>query len=77
MNLDRRFSKMNLEIAEKRVVKEIKNRKLSGTDLECIAVAKHRKCLLVANDNHAEKEAGITDENYCAVIVRNQWTGMS
>jgi predicted nucleic acid-binding protein len=52
------FSKIKLELAEKRAAKELRDRrKTSIADSECIAVAKNRRCLLVTNDRYTEKEA--------------------
>ncbi|MGI0087156.1 MAG: hypothetical protein ACREBI_04240 [Nitrosotalea sp.] len=70
-----RFSRIKLELAEKRTVREIRNRKLSTADLECIAVAKCRRCILVTNDSDVEKEADYLDIEHLNLpgILRLFW----
>jgi predicted nucleic acid-binding protein len=53
-----KFSRIKLELAEKRGARETRARsKLSTADSECVAVSHHRRCLFVTNDHDGEKEA--------------------
>jgi len=53
-----RFSRIKLELSEKRLVRELREtRRLGLADAECIAIAKYRNCLLITNDHNVETEA--------------------
>ncbi len=52
------FSAVKLSLPEKRLAREIREKtKLGFGEVQCIAVAKIRKCLLVTNDAEVEREA--------------------
>ena len=73
--LGKRFSKISLEQAEKRVVKEMANKGMSRADSECIAVAQRRNCLLVTNDTDLKKEAARVSIDYVDLpsLLRMLW----
>lgn len=72
----RRFSRIKLDLSEKRLVREIRGRRRLGFgDAECIAVAKHRNCLLVTNDHEVETEADSLSVNHInlPLLLRELW----
>lgn len=75
-----RFSRIKLEPAERRLAKEIHERRRFGQgDCECIAIARQRKCLLLTNDQQAQREADLLSVEYInlLLILRELWkTGM-
>lgn len=73
--LGKRFSRISLEQAEKRIVKEMVSKGLSRGDSECIAVAQLRKCLLVTNDTDVKKEAARLSIDYVDLpsLLRMLW----
>ncbi len=78
LSLPARFSRIKLEHAEKRLLKEIfDRRKLGLADSECIAVSYNRKSLLVTNDEDVKKEADKLFVQYIDLtgILRMLWKG--
>ncbi|MGH7909268.1 MAG: PIN domain-containing protein [Thermodesulfobacteriota bacterium] len=71
-----KFSRIKLDLSEKKVVKEIRaDRKLGLGDAECIAVAKYRNCLLITNDRQAEIKADSLSVSHInlPLVLRELW----
>ena len=71
-----RFSRVKLEPAERKLAREIHQRKRLGEgDCECIAIAMERKSLLLTNDQHAQKEASAHHIEYLdlPLVLRELW----
>lgn len=70
------FSKIKLDLAERRLIEEIRKRKNLGLgDAECIAVAKHRNCLFLTNDHEAQTEANSLSVDHLSLtlLLRALW----
>ena len=71
-----RFSRVKLEPAERKLAREIHQRKRLGEgDCESIAIAMERKSLLLTNDQHAQKEASAHHIEYLdlPLVLRELW----
>lgn len=71
-----RFSRTKLDLSEKRLVRELRERKRLGlADAECIAVAKNRKCVLLTNDREVQREADSLSVNHMSLslLLRELW----
>jgi len=69
-------SRIKLGLSEKRLVREIRERRRLGFgDAECVAVAKYRNCLLITNDRYAEVEADFLSVNHInlPLLLRELW----
>ena len=70
------FSNVELTLSEKHAAREMRERRsLGGADVECLAVAKGRDCLLLSNDNQLGKEAislGV-DRLSLPLLLREFW----
>jgi predicted nucleic acid-binding protein len=70
------FSKVKLSPAERKLAKKIRaKRKLGQGDCECIAIARYRNCVLLTNDQPAEKEAESHSVEHMnlPLILRELW----
>lgn len=70
------FSRVKITPTERTLAKEIHTRrKLGHGDCECIAIAKRRKCILLTNDQQAEKEAESLSIEHInlPLILRELW----
>ncbi len=71
-----RFYRIKLDLSEKRLIREIRERRKIGSgDAECIAVAKQRNCLLITNDHEVEAEADLLSVRYLnlPLLLRELW----
>ena len=71
-----RFSRIKLDPAERSLAKEIhERRRLGQGDCECIAISKQRKCLLLTNDQQAQREADSLYIEYISLllVLRELW----
>lgn len=71
-----RFSRATLKPSERKLAREIWNRKRLGLgDCECIAIAHNRKCILLTNDGQAQREADSFSIDYMnlPLILRELW----
>lgn len=70
------FSRIELASSEKRLAQEIGERTaLGAAEVECIAVAKNRECLMLSNDRQAGNEALslAVDHLSLPLLLRELW----